>query len=163
MLFLLTEGIDGFNAGVTVRATAGCIFGGVDFALAAVFATLVTGLALADPCLWEDRDRVDDLADVLSLTGVALVDADASLGEGTLGAESRSNVRRRSARLRRADDGSALLDRSLPTGDTDPLRKMTQAWLRPSPLHGKCKANDKMSAADHAPKPLYCGPGSVHL
>ena len=137
LLFLLTEGIDGFNAGVTVRATAGCIFGGVVFALAAVFAMLVTGLGLAEPCLWEDRDRVDDLAGGLSLTGVAFVDADVSLAEGTLGADNRSNVRRRSARLRRAEDGSALFDRSLPTGDTDPLRKTTQAWLRSSPLHGK--------------------------
>ena len=125
LLFLLIEAIDGFSAGLTVLATAGCSLGGVDFGLAAVFAVLPTGLGLAKPCLWEDRDLVDDLVGVLSLTGASLDGVDASLAAGTLGADSRSNVRRRSARLRRAVVGSALFDLSLPIGDTDPLRKTT--------------------------------------
>ena len=165
-LTLLTEGIDGFSAGVTVLATAGCIFGGIFFGLAAPFAGLATGLALEAFRRWEDSDLgvfslwEDSDLGVFSMTGAGLEGDDSSLVEGTLGADSRSIVRRRSARLRRADDdGSALFERSLPTGDIDPLRETTSesitgAW--------QVEENYKMSAAKHAPKPLKCDNGPVH-
>ena len=182
VLTLLTEGIDGFCAGVTVLATAGCIFGGIFFGLAAApfeaapFAGLATGLALEALrrweesdlgvlslweesdlgvlSLWEDRER-----GVFSLTEAGLDGDDSSLVVGTLGADSRSNVRRRSARLRRADDGSALFERSLPTGDIDPLRETTSVSIIGAWQVG---SKYRMSAAKHAPKPLKCDNGPVH-
>ena len=174
VLTLLTDGIDGFCAGVTVLATAGCIFGGIFFGFAAPFeaapfvapfAGLGTGLALEALRLWEDNDRgvlslwEDRERGVFSLTEAGLEGDDSSLVVGTLGADSRSNVRRRSARLRRADDGSALFERSLPTGDIDPLRETTSVSIIGAWQVG---SKYRMSAAKHAPKPLKCDNGLVH-